>query len=267
MVLDAAMGTRLIALGLDQVRDDPCLWNLEHPERVLAIHARDRAAGAEALTTNTFGASRPVLERFGRSGDLERINQAAVALARSAGGPGAFVLGNLGPRVAEEPGAAAHQARVLAQAGVDALVMETFTALPAVRVLDELTDADPSWPPLLVSLWQWPEAAGALAGRLMDHGAAAVGMNCQAGAAAALAFARSIADIASIPLYLRPSAVAGQADSDPEAFARAVPAWVAAGGRMLGGCCGTTERHVATIRQALDLLVPLVDPREVSPIP
>lgn len=244
------MGTRLIAGGLDPARDDPALWIIDHPQAIHAIHALDREAGAEALTTCTFGASRPVLESFGRSGDLERINQTAVALARRVIGPWGYVLGNLGPRVAERPGAALEQAVVLAAAGVDALVLETFTEGPILGVLDQLARAP--LPPLIASLWRWPEPAAPFARRMLDKGAAAVGINCQPGPAAALAFARSIAAEGEIPLYLRPSARPGDPDSSPDAFARAVPAWVALGGRLLGGCCGSTERHVAAVSQALN---------------
>src|SRR5205823_4960483 len=65
VLLDAALGTRLIALGLRLEDDDPCLWNLSHPEAVAAIHGRDLAAGSQALLTNTFGANRSWLGRDG----------------------------------------------------------------------------------------------------------------------------------------------------------------------------------------------------------
>ena len=242
----------MIAAGLEIAHDDPALWTIDHPERIVAIHARDHEAGAEVLTTCTFGANRQALARSGRSSELERINQAAVTLARGVIGPNGYVLGNLGPRVAEQAGAALEQALILAAAGVDALILETFTAGPILEVLDELARSDEPLPPLIASLWLWPEPAEELARRLVDSGAALVGMNCRHGAAEALAFARSMADTGGISLSIRPSADPDDSDSTPDAFARAVPELVDLGCRMLGGCCGTTELHVARIRQALN---------------
>ena len=72
VVLDAALGTRLLALGLDLATDDPALWNLSHPESVADLHRRDVGAGADALLTNTFGANRPRLARLGRRFPLSR---------------------------------------------------------------------------------------------------------------------------------------------------------------------------------------------------
>ena len=81
------MGTRLMALGLDPRSDDPALWNLSRPDDVLAIHRRDVAAGAGAILTNTFGANRFWLRKFGQDGAVESINRRAVRLARRAAGP------------------------------------------------------------------------------------------------------------------------------------------------------------------------------------
>src|SRR3954453_4253877 len=75
LVLDAAMGTRLIARGLDLLGDDPALWNLSHPGVVRELHARDVAAGSDAVVTNTFGANRIWLARYGRAKDVAEINR------------------------------------------------------------------------------------------------------------------------------------------------------------------------------------------------
>ena len=94
------MGTRLMALGLDPASDDPALWNLSRPDDVLAIHRRDVAAGAGAILTNTFGANRFWLARFGRQ-RRRRVDQSpGVRLARRAAGPGRFVVGDIGPTAA-----------------------------------------------------------------------------------------------------------------------------------------------------------------------
>src|SRR5436309_3398152 len=84
LILDAAMGTRLCARGLDLRSDDPSLWNLTHPTEVLALHRRDVSAGSQVLFTNTFGANRSWLANYGRSDAVEALNRRAVELARQA---------------------------------------------------------------------------------------------------------------------------------------------------------------------------------------
>ena len=107
----------MVARGLDLRSDDPSLWNLTHPDEVLDLHVRDVSAGSQALFSNTFGANRLWLARYGQAGATEEINRQAVALARKAIGPDGFVVGDIGPSAAEEPGAAAEQASVLLDAG------------------------------------------------------------------------------------------------------------------------------------------------------
>src|SRR5918911_2747297 len=74
---DGAMGTQLMAAGLEQGRCGE-QWNLTHPEKVLGIQRRYVEAGSDCLLTNTFGGSRIMLNRHGASGDVEAINRAAV---------------------------------------------------------------------------------------------------------------------------------------------------------------------------------------------
>ena len=96
VLLDGAMGTELIARGLELTVESPERWVLTRPEVVRAVHAEYAAAGAQVLQTNTFGGSRPRLVRHGLDGELARIHRDALALAR-AGGPGLPVYASLGP--------------------------------------------------------------------------------------------------------------------------------------------------------------------------
>ncbi len=111
LLLDAGMGTRLMAGGLDCGRDDPSLWCLDHPHAVAKIHHADVAAGSDALFSNTFGANRFWLDRFGRADDVATLNRRAVELAREAAGADRFVIGSIGPSAADggkEPIASKH---------------------------------------------------------------------------------------------------------------------------------------------------------------
>jgi 5-methyltetrahydrofolate--homocysteine methyltransferase len=253
LVCDAATGTRLIARGLDLRVDDPALWNLTHPEDVLELHRRDVAAGSRVLVANTFGANRWWLGNLGHAGAIESINRRAVELARLAAGPDGFVLGSLGPTTARRTGTAAEQAAILAAAGVDALCFETFRAGEIEAVLMEL-DAKGALPiPLIVSLWEWPEPPEEIALALIELGAAILGMNCRPGIEAALDFAERMDGLTDCPLFVKPAAGdPGHPDGTPAAFAAAVPRLLEHNVRILGGCCGTDERHVGALAGALD---------------
>lgn len=262
LVLDAALGTRLLARGLDVEHDDPCLWNLARPGDVLDLHRRDAAAGSRVVLSNTFGANRVRLERLGRS-DVEAINRAAVALARRAIGAGGYVAGDIGPTAAARPRAALEQAEVLLDAGVDALVLETFELDTSLMVLETIRPAAGAVP-VIASLWRWPSEVESAARRLVDAGADLVGMNCRPGIRDVAALARRIAGAVSCPLFVKPGVGPGglAEDAAPATFAAVVPALIRSNARLIGGCCGTTELHVAAIAAACATINP---PRRSPP--
>jgi methionine synthase I (cobalamin-dependent) len=244
------MGTRLIALGLDLFAGDPAFWNLSRPDAIVALHARDVAAGSEAVLTNTFGANRAWLARYGREGEVAAINQAAARLARAAAGPDRLVLGSIGPTACERPGACLEQAEMLVGAGVDALIFETFPAdQQAVAAVEETRRAVSG--PLLVSLVTWPEPVDDAARRLEDLGVWAVGGNCQLGMEPAVALAHALRRSTGLPLIVKPSAGRpGDVPFTPASFAAAATMLRELGPILVGGCCGTTEAHVAALRAA-----------------
>ena len=249
VVLDAGMGTRLIARGLDLRVDDPCLWSLTNPDAVAEIHAADLDAGADAVLTNTFGANRAWLARFGRAADAPRVNRHAALLARRAAGPARDVIGSVGPTAADDPTALLEQVGALEDAGVDALLFETqrlADALKALKVVGPRAGV-----PILMSLVAWPDDPSDAARALEDLGASALGQNCQQGMAQAVESARRLAPHTRLPLLVKPGGgMPGEPPEPPGAFAAAVPALLSAGVRFLGGCCGTTEAHVAALRAA-----------------
>ena len=97
LVCDGAMGTQLMLAGLEQGGSGE-MWNLTHPERVLAIQRNYAEAGADCIITNTFGGNLFMLTRHSHANDLRDINRAAARIAREAfGGKRGFVLGDVGP--------------------------------------------------------------------------------------------------------------------------------------------------------------------------
>ena len=142
---DGAMGTQLQCAGLEPGGCGEA-WNIDHAERLLEIQKAYVDAGSDCLLTNTFGGCRIMLERHGRGGEVRAINQAGAELARQAFGqrPG-FVLGDIGPfgGLMEPHGdipeqrvrdAFAEQAEALVAAGVDAIIVETQTALEELGI-------------------------------------------------------------------------------------------------------------------------------------
>ena len=143
LVGDGAMGTQLMALGLAQGTPGE-VWNLEAPEKVVAVQRRYVEAGSDCLITNTFSGNGVTLARHGLAGDLVEINRSAVAIARQAmveGGREGFVIGDVGPvggmlemwggDLSEEEVRAGVTAQVeaLVGAGVDGIIVETQTDL------------------------------------------------------------------------------------------------------------------------------------------
>jgi methionine synthase I (cobalamin-dependent) len=246
VILDAAMGTRLIAAGLDLTHDDPCLWTLTRPEAVAQIHRRDVSAGSFAVLTNTFGANRTWLSRIGRQRDMAQINHQAATLARGEAGANRAVIGSIGPTAAAGTGAFREQADILIDAGVDALLFETQRAETAGHALAEV--AANVRVPVFVSLVAWPDPPNEAVQRLVDGGAAAIGVNCVSGMSAAIVVARALRALTSLPIVIKPNAGnPGEPFEGPESFALAGRELRAIGPVLVGGCCGTGHAHVAAL--------------------
>jgi methionine synthase I (cobalamin-dependent) len=262
LVLDAAMGTRLVSLGLDLEDDDPALWNLDEGRSrlVAGLHRRDLDAGADALLTNTFGANRPNLARLGMADRLSQtighaIREALDAWKAARPKARPLILGSIGPIPASQPGAYRELLGSLDLDAdgpwVDALFLETHRGEAAERALIELRDATDL--PILVSLDHWPDPPDAAAHRLASLGAAALGVNCVVGMPATIAKLARLPRDLGLPLIAKPSAgLPGDPMASPQSFAEAVPALLDLGVRLVGGCCGTTEAHVAALRDAVD---------------
>ncbi|MBV9126422.1 MAG: homocysteine S-methyltransferase family protein, partial [Planctomycetes bacterium] len=142
VVTDGAWGTQLQALGLPTgaCADE---WNLSHPDLVERVARGYGEAGSQVLLTNTFRAHRLALQAHGLAKQVDEINRASVAISRRAAGS-ALVFASIGPSgqrflpgqvpVEELREAFAEQARFLAAAGADALVLETFLDLDEAQV-------------------------------------------------------------------------------------------------------------------------------------
>ncbi len=244
-LLDAAHGTRLIARGLDIRTDDPAIWVNTHPEEIRNLHRADLSAGAESITTCTFGANRHWLGRY-RSGDVADINRQAVEIARDCireFDSKASIAGCVGPVAIESEPAFREQVDALADAGVSRIVVETL-AFDQISGLCQLLPANPGLP-VYVTLWNWGPQPAETARRLADHGVAGWGINCMSDPA-------SIFDVFAV---LREAGLAASIlkSSIPEidSFVRVSTQAIEFGVDSIGGCCGTDDRHIAAFRLAI----------------
>ncbi len=280
LVADGAWGTMLHAKGMGPA-DCPEEWNVSHPDAVRAVAGDYAGAGADLVLTNSFGGSRPKLEKMGLADRVVEFNAAAAANSL-AGAAGAIVGASIGPtgEFMEPLGTItatdmetifAEQIGALVGAGVRVVCVETMSALEeaccAVRAAKAIAaDIDVSASMTFehsptgyhTMMGVTPEQA-AIA--LREAGADVIGSNCGNGIDAMIPIAAQMRAVTDAPLLFNanagmPEIVDGQTvfRMGPEAMAARVAQLVEAGASIVGGCCGTTPAHIAAIRAAVDAL-------------
>jgi homocysteine S-methyltransferase len=281
VLADGAMGTVLYARGIfiNRCYDE---LNLSDPGLILSIHEEYLQAGAEIIESNTFGANRFRLARHGLTDKMAEINAAGVRLARQAVehlngeawvagavGPLGVRLEPLGKTGLEEARAAfSEQIRVLAEAGVDLISIETMPALNEAReALAAAREVAPNLPVLVMVTVDeegncldgaTPAQAAAL---LTEWGAGAIGVNCSTGPATVLTAIEAMRPATTLPLAAMPNAGMPRAVEgrniylcSPEYMASFARKAIQAGVQMVGGCCGTTPNHIRAMRSAMRAL-------------
>ena len=277
LLLDGAIGTELIARGLRVRAESPESWNLTRPDDVRAIHAAYVAAGSQAIQTNTFGATRPRLARFGLADRLRDVCAAAVALAREAA-PSLPIIGSLGPTGETLPlggapdlgwlrDAYADPAAALAAAGVDAIHLETQFHPAELQAAVEGVRAGAPHLPLIASMALMPGVTGLetphgvpiakMVRALQSSPPDAVGANCAVDAERMRQVIARLRELFALPVWAKPQAkmsdkcATGRSNETPASFARHAVALVEAGAAAIGGCCGTTPASIAALRATL----------------
>ncbi|MGQ9605079.1 MAG: homocysteine S-methyltransferase family protein [Thermogutta sp.] len=275
VITDGAWGTQLQERGLP-IGACPDEWNLSHPEAVESV-ARDYvAAGSQVILTNTFGANRVALEKYGLADRVASINRAGVEISRRAANGRAKVFASIGPTgvllmmgektAADLEQAFAEQAQALAQAGADAAVIETMSdpneavlAVRAAKAAGLVTVACMSFDSGRnrdrTMMGTTPEQA---AETLAEAGADVIGANCGQGIEGYVAIARRLKAATDRPIWIKanagmPEIVDGKATYVMKAdeFAAYAPQLVELGVAFIGGCCGTSPAFIAALRQRL----------------
>ena len=275
LLFDGAMGTQLQTRGL-AAGELPELLCLTHPEVVTDVHAAYVAAGADVVTTNTFGAN---ATKLGDAATVEEVFAAAVSCARASGaryvaadlGPTGQLLAPMGPLAFDDAYELfTRQVRAAEAAGADLFVIETMSDLAEAKAALLAARENSSLPVLVTMTFEedgrtflgaTPEVAALT---LSSLGAAAVGINCSLGPAEVAPLVARMADWARCPLMVQANAGLPHVedgvtvyDIGPDEFATAVVPMLESGVSILGGCCGTTPEHIAAERALLSGRAPV----------
>ncbi|MGA2389993.1 MAG: bifunctional homocysteine S-methyltransferase/methylenetetrahydrofolate reductase [Candidatus Sulfotelmatobacter sp.] len=276
VLCDGAMGTLLYSKGVFINRSYDEL-NLSQPDLIRAVHHEYLQSGAEIIETNTFGANAFRLARHSLADKVRDINKTGARLAREAVKSfDVWVAGSVGPlgtrieplgktSFEEARQAFREQIEALVEGGVDLLMMETFGYLEELhQAMLAAKDVAPNLP--LVVQVTIDEEGNCLDGsdpatftpRLEDWGADVLGCNCSVGPVAMLDAVERVRALTSLPLAAQPNAGIPRSVEgrniylcSPEYMASYARKFVAAGVRIVGGCCGTTPDHIRVMKSAL----------------
>ena len=277
-VTDGSWGTQMQKRGLKRGQN-PDSWNLSRPDKVREVAEQYVDAGSRIILTNTFGASRLSLANFEMADKTAEINMAGVRISKEAASDNACVFASIGPtgkmlitgETTEEElkSVFEEQAGAQARAGADGIIIETMidvqeakiaaiaakqTGLPVIvsMVYDSGEDKDHTM------MGNTPEEVVA---EISQLGVDGFGANCGQGIEAFLPICRRIRQATDLPVWIKPNAGLPEAVDDgvifnmtPGEFVQHVPDLIEAGADFIGGCCGTNEKFVQAIRQAVDEL-------------
>lgn len=287
LIFDGGFGSELYRKNffVNTSYDDLCL---SAPAAVTSIHQSYVDAGAEVLTTNTYNANAVSLQQFGIAERTEKINQAAVAIARkaAAGKPEILIAGSIGPAKAKSAAAIAEQAKFLRDAGADFLLFESISSI------EELQSAIAAFAqdiPCVTSFVLDDEARLSDGGTFEDilaklseapHAPDAIGINCGNGPETTLNALEKIIRKSDFPVITQPgSGIPRSVDNrfmqmtTPEYFTTYSMRYLNLGARGLGGCCGISPAHISDMVRSLKPLaasaakeMPKVEIKEAEPL-
>ena len=278
LIGDGAWGTLLMTRGL-KPGEAPEALNLSQPEVLEGIARLYLEAGADLVTTNSFGGSPARLRRYGLDAQTEAINRAAVEAVRRVAGGRAYVSASVGPSghllkpygdgdPAEIGAGFERQIRALAEAGADLVCIETMIDLAeAVLAVRAARAVAPALPVMATMTFERTRRGfftvmGAsveqAARELGEAGADILGSNCGNGSEVMVEIAREFRAHTGRPIAIQPNAGLPEPrggetvyPETPEFMAEQARALVRAGVSIVGGCCGTTPEHVRALRVAV----------------
>ncbi len=266
---DGGYGTLLQGRGLPAGMS-PELFGLESPEVIKAVHQDYVSAGANVLTTNTFGGSRL---KLGPDTDVIGLNREMALLARSVAGDTVFVAGSVGPTghfvqplgemtFKEMVEVYKEQIQGLVEGGVDLILGETHFDLAEAKAVVVATREVCDLPVALSMTFESPSAC--LTGSspltfidtMQNMGVELMGTNCSAGPEQIYDVLKSMQPRLSSPLLVEANAGLPELDENrntvfrlqPEPFAKQSVRFLEVGAKFIGGCCGTTPDHIRALK-------------------
>ncbi len=284
LIFDGAMGTMLQEAGL-KTNQCPEIMIIEAPKEVLGIHKAYIEAGADVLTTNTFGGNRIKLSAYNLEHRLEEINRNAVQIARQAAQEkDALVAASVGPtgRFVYPLGDLSfdraynifkEQITALALGCPDLIILETFSDMGEIRAA-LLAAKDSCKIPVICSLTfeknrTLTGVSPASAAVVMESlGAAAIGANCSGGPLELLPVAKEILETTSLPVIIQPNAGLPTIQEEKthftmgaEEFARAMKPYLELGVPIIGSCCGSTPAFSKALHELVHSFRPVTPHR------
>ncbi|MGE5494555.1 MAG: homocysteine S-methyltransferase family protein [Burkholderiales bacterium] len=281
LVLDGATGTYLQQNGMGP-GVCPETYVLEHEDVVCDMYRAYINAGSKAIFACTFGANAVKLKEFGLENGVERINKEIVAAAVRAAGDEAFVgadvgptglflepLGDLGFERAVE--IYKQQITALVEGGADFIVIETMIDVQEARAAVIAAKECCSLP--VVASMTFDSSGRTLTGTspaaaaitLISAGADIIGLNCSTGPEEMIPFVKSMKEVSSVPLFVKPNAgmphiEGGKTHFDLSCadFRKFVRPLCEAGANLIGGCCGTRPDYIRAISEEIKGLKPVL---------
>ncbi|WP_391117620.1 bifunctional homocysteine S-methyltransferase/methylenetetrahydrofolate reductase [Psychrobacillus sp. L3] len=284
LTADGAMGTLLYSYGIDYCNEE---LNIQKPEIITQIHQDYIAAGADIIQTNTYGANAIKLARYGLENQMKEINEAAITIAKRAAAPGGqYVLGTIGgirgirksdASIDEIIATLDRQATHLLSGNPDGLLLETYydfeelsatvTHLRKMTATPIIAQVSMHEPGILQNGLSLNEALH----QLEALGADIVGVNCRLGPHHTIqAFEEvTLPEKAFLSAYPNASLLDMEDgrivyESEADYFGRAALYLREAGVRLIGGCCGTTPKHIEAVKKRIAYLPPITN-KTVTP--
>lgn len=278
-LFDGGLGTQLQDHGL-AIGEAPEKWNLDHPEIVEGIHRAYSESGAMAITTNSFGASPWRLKKNGMESGAYEVNKAAARLAARAANDSVFVAGSVGPtgailmmgEISEAEMLAGFETQIsgLVDGGAEIIIVETMSDIEEIKLAIKAAKTVCRLP-VIASMTFEPGLRGfrtmmgvdilTAVSELEIAEADVVGTNCGIGIDRAIEIVVEMRRHTSLPILAQPNAGLPKLTEGgttyvetPEIMASKLQLLIDGGARIVGGCCGTTPRHIEFFRKTVDSL-------------
>jgi methionine synthase / methylenetetrahydrofolate reductase (NADH) len=290
ILFDGGIGTEIYQRG---IHINKCYeeLNLANPSLVEQVHLDYKNAGADVITTNTFGASHYKLNSHELAGKIYEINFAGARIAKKVAGDDVYVGGSIGPlgiqleplgKISKEEAGEvfALQIQPLIDAEVDLLIFETFIysdelkeavskarSLTNIPIIAQITIDDLG---LSISGASTESMVNDL-DEIAECGADIIGANCTVGPRDMLIWLEKARPLTNSPISVMPNAgkpknIDGRNIylTSPDYLGEYAKYFLQSGANIIGGCCGTSPAHIATMRQMINSIKPELKPNKIK---